>query len=118
MLAKHDLDKLIASVSAVSLCLSDLRLRLPQFIACDPQIPAKSSTPIITRITQMLQLRNIVRNLPDLQHSLSSTSSTLLQIIFVVSLAHNSYSSIPTAREDDQRQTNRGHRVVDSQQPQ
>ncbi|KAF9648246.1 hypothetical protein BDM02DRAFT_3096843 [Thelephora ganbajun] len=64
MLAKHDLDKLIAS-----------------FIACDPQTPAKSSTPIVTRITQMLQLRNIVRNLPDLHNSLSGASSMLLQII-------------------------------------
>ncbi|KAF9781104.1 muts domain V-domain-containing protein [Thelephora terrestris] len=66
MLAKHDLDKLIAS-----------------FIASDPQTQAKSSTPIITRITQMLQLRNIVRNLPDLQDSLSCASSMLLQIISV-----------------------------------
>jgi DNA mismatch repair protein MSH4 len=66
---------------------SDPRLRLPQFIACDPQTPAKSSTPIITRITQMLQLRNIVRNLPDLQDSLRSASSMLLQIISVVSPA-------------------------------
>ena len=73
----------------MSLYPSDPRLRIPQFIACDPQTPAKSSAPTITRITQMLQLRNIVKNLPDLQHALSCASSTLLQIISVVSLALN-----------------------------
>lgn len=93
MLAKHDLDKLIASVGVISPFPSDPRLRLPQFIASDPQTPAKSSTPIITRITQMLQLRNIVRNLPDLQHSLSCVSSTLLQIISVVSLALGNHTA-------------------------
>jgi hypothetical protein len=85
MLAGHDLDKLIASVNIVSPYPPDPRLNLPQFIASDPQTPAKSSAPIVTRITQMLQLRNIVRNLPDLRLSLGHASSMLLQIISVVS---------------------------------
>jgi len=67
------------------------RLNLPQFVACDPQTPAKSSTLIVTRITQMLQLRNIVKNLPDLQDSLRSASSMLLQIISIVSPALDSH---------------------------
>ena len=92
MLAGHDLDKLVASASIVSLCPPDLRLSLPQFIASDPQTPAKSSAPIITRITQMLQLRNVVRNLPDLRDSLSGASSMLLQIISVVSLTFGNYT--------------------------
>ena len=89
MLAGHDLDKLIASVSIISPSPPDPRLRLPQFIASDPQTPAKSSTSIITRITQMLQLRNIVKNLPDLRRSLSHVSSMLLRVISVVSLTLN-----------------------------
>ena len=84
MLAKHDLDKLVASVSPTPRP-SDPRFKLPQFVACDAQTPAKSSTLIVTRITQMLQLRNIVKNLPDLRGSLASASSMLLQIISVVS---------------------------------
>ena len=90
MLAGHDLDKLIASASIMLLCLPDHSLSRPQFIASDPQAPAKSSTPIISRITHMLQLRNIVRNLPDLRNSLAGVSSMLLQIVSVVSLTFGS----------------------------
>jgi len=105
MLTKHDLDKLIASVSYTS-PHPDPRLRFPQFIACDPRAPAKSSTPIVTRITQMLQLRNIVRNLPDLRGSLSGVSSKLLQIISIVSPAlddHTVYSRPPGQMISDKR---------------
>ena len=87
-LAKHDLDKLVASASTASLPFrSATQTPTPQFVACDPQAPAKSSALIVTRITQILQLRNIVKNLPDLQDSLNGASSMLLQIISVVSPA-------------------------------
>ena len=92
MLAKHDLDKLIASASTLSPFYPICDSSSLQFIASDPQTPAKSSTPIITRITQMLQLRNIVSNLPDLQHSLSRASSRLLRIISAVSFALDNHT--------------------------
>ncbi|KAJ7452111.1 DNA mismatch repair protein MutS [Mycena galericulata] len=63
-LNKMDFDKLIASLAS-----SETK----------PTITAK---PASARVSQMLELRNVVRNLPALQKALQGSQSQLLQIIY------------------------------------
>jgi hypothetical protein len=78
-----DFDKLIASVplsifSIEGLVTSCLVVR--KLAACEARVSstAKSAS---ARVSQLLNLRNVVRNLPKLQEALSGCQSQLLRII-------------------------------------
>jgi DNA mismatch repair protein MSH4 len=79
---KLDFDKLISSVRPDIHCLNLTHVQYPTFklAASDTRI-SNTAKAASARVSQMLNLRSVVRNLPSLQKALTGCHSQLLRII-------------------------------------
>lgn len=82
-LNKMDFDKLIISVRIYIVRYIPCRGAFPQLAAEETRVTT-SVKPASARVLQMLNLRNVVKNLPLLQKALVGTRSQLLGIIHEV----------------------------------
>jgi DNA mismatch repair protein MSH4 len=83
-LNKTDFDKLIASVFLFNPYTTGLSAHIQQLAASEAK-ESSTAKPASARVVQMLNLRNVVRNLPLLRKALEGSRLSLLQYICEVS---------------------------------
>jgi DNA mismatch repair protein MSH4 len=84
-----DFDKLIAAVLAISTMNGRFTYHIVQLCSSEARVTA-SSKPASYRILQVLNLRNVVKNLPLLRQALKGCQSQLLRIVCEVKYSTNS----------------------------
>lgn len=80
-LCKVDLDKLISSVRVRIKSHSESSMFTTMQLASNETREANSARTASSRVTQMLNLKDVVRHLPALQNALVGSKSELLKII-------------------------------------
>lgn len=87
MLNKLDLDKLISSVCMRTFGIHARLLKDSKLVASEARAMS-TAKPAAARVTQMLNLRNVVKNIPLLAKAMEGSRSQLLRVI--VDVSHNS----------------------------